>query len=129
MRRPTRYALALCFLGAFAGLATASCLGCDDDEFDAEEACAKIAPAVAGTLERCGLPGKAASEICGVVCAGGVGNCSERTDVDACVAGITSLGCDVAAADGYRNLSACLDVFEKMAGSCDSGDRDIDDDD
>lgn len=104
---------------------------CDDDEFEAKQACNEVTVSVSTTLARCGLPGLSNVDVCGEVC-DNISSCNDKVDVAACKAAIEGLACDqlkdasgaVVVMQTVRGFAVCADVLEKLGKSCSSSDDD-----
>lgn len=112
-----RHAFAIALLCATTALA-AGC-DCGDKEDDPVEACDKISAAVVSVGAGCRQTITRTS-VCGDVCNdGGVGECTDHADVDACVRKIQEMSCSDTSTRAYEQLDACERIFRLMASSCD----------
>ncbi|AUX41197.1 uncharacterized protein SOCE26_026070 [Sorangium cellulosum] len=117
-----RHALALALLSASAALAVGC--ACGDDEDNPAEACDTIFAAVEKVGDGCGSTVTRAA-VCGEVCArGGVGECTDHADIDACVGEIKVMTCSDLSARAYVSFGACERIFRLMASSCEETETD-----
>jgi len=112
------HAVALAFSFALTALIGMGC-SCDEDEFDAKDACQKLVDATNGVLAGCNEPPLGASAVCETEIDSCHENayCSPKVDVEACVKRLQQKTC-VDAKIGPRAYPECRDLLGNILGSC-----------